>query len=93
MDSKQSKKLMIVNILRILERHSDKEHRLSRQDIIRYLKKDYDMDADRKAVKRNLANLVASGYDLECTEPAADKKPCAKNNQHNTLSALSRDTS
>mgnify|MGYP003299564338 CR=1 FL=1 len=42
MYKKLSKNTLIINILKILEKYSDKEHRLSQQDIIDLLKKDYD---------------------------------------------------
>ena len=68
MYTKQPKKLMIMNILDILKQHSDAEHRLSQKDIIDLLKSEYNMDADRKSIKRNLMNLIDFGYDLEYTE-------------------------
>ena len=64
----QAKKMMIMNILEILKKYSDSEHRLSQKDIINYLKKDYDMSVERKAVKRNLDNLIDEGYDINFKE-------------------------
>lgn len=54
------KKLMIINILDILKRCSDENHRLSQKDILEILENEYSMKADRKAVKRNLINLLES---------------------------------
>lgn len=68
MPIKQPKKLLIMNILDILRRYSDAEHRLSQKDIIEILQTEYDMTADRKAVKRNLMNLIDFGYALEYSE-------------------------
>ena len=68
MYTKQPKKLLIMNILDILRRYSDENHRLSQKDILEILEKDYNMTADRKAVKRNLMNLIDFGYNLEYTE-------------------------
>ena len=68
MYTKQPKKLLIMNTLDILRRHSDSEHRLSQKDIIDLLRTEYEMDADRKSVKRNLMNLIDFGYNLEYTE-------------------------
>lgn len=68
MYASQPKNLLILHILNILRKYSDSEHRLSQQDIIRILKDDYSMDADRKAIKRNLFSLVEQGYPVECTE-------------------------
>ena len=64
----QPKKLLILNILDILKHHTDAEHRLSQQDIIRILKNEYAMSADRKAVKRNLMDLIEYGYQIEFME-------------------------
>ena len=68
MYAKQPKKLMIINILDILRRYTDKEHRLSQKEIAEILKNEYQMKADRKAVKRNLMNLIDFGYEIEYSE-------------------------
>lgn len=68
MYTKQPKKLLIMNILDILKRYSDADHRLSQKDIIDILANEYEMEADRKAIKRNLMNLIDFGYDLEYSE-------------------------
>lgn len=57
-----------MNILEILKTYSDADHRLSQQDIIHYLQKDYGMSAERKAVKRNIENLIYEGYDINYKE-------------------------
>lgn len=74
MYTKQPKKLLIMNILDILRRYSDSDHRLSQKDIIDILQSEYDMTADRKAVKRNLMNLIDFGYDLEFSESVRRNK-------------------
>lgn len=68
MYTKQPKKLLIINILDILRKYSDEEHRLSQKDIADILKNEYDMTADRKAIRRNLSNLMDCGYDIEYSE-------------------------
>ena len=68
MYAKQPKKLMIINILDILRRYTDKEHRLSQKEIAEILKNEYNMQADRKAIKRNLMNLIDFGYEIEYSE-------------------------
>ncbi|MCL2125335.1 MAG: WYL domain-containing protein [Oscillospiraceae bacterium] len=60
--------MLIINILDILKRYSDEEHRLSQKDILEILENEYFMKADRKAVKRNLMDLLESGYDIEYSE-------------------------
>lgn len=68
MYTQQPKKLMIINILDILRRYTDKKHRLSQKQIAEILKNEYQMKADRKAIKRNLMNLIDFGYDIEYSE-------------------------
>lgn len=61
------KKLIIVNILKILNEHSDSEHPLKQKDIQEYLEKEYSMNVGRKAVKRNLMSLMDFGFEnIEC---------------------------
>ena len=64
----QPKKLLIINILDILKRYTDADHRLSQKEIQEILEREYDMKVDRKAVKRNLMNLIDFGYDIEYSE-------------------------
>lgn len=55
---KQPKKLLILNILDILWKYTDEDHRLSQKEIGDILKNEYDMKTDRKAIRRNLMNLM-----------------------------------
>lgn len=68
MYTNQPKKLLIMNILDILKRYTDADHRLSQKDIVEILKNEYNMPADRKAVKRNLMNLIDCGYEINYNE-------------------------
>ena len=68
MDSTQPKKLLIINILDILKKYTDEDHRLSQKEIAEILETEYDMRADRKAIKRNLMNLIEFGYEIEYSE-------------------------
>lgn len=54
----QSKKMLILNILDILKKYTDENHRLSQREILEILENEYHMKADRKAIKRNLSNLI-----------------------------------
>ncbi|MBE7021224.1 MAG: WYL domain-containing protein [Ruminococcaceae bacterium] len=56
------KKMVTINILNILKRFSDAEHPMTQQEIKEKLKTEYNMEVDRKTVKRNLMNLL----DLDC---------------------------
>lgn len=68
MNALHPKKLLIVNILEILKRYTDESHRLSQREIETLLKTEYGMKAGRKAVKRNLMDLLEFGCEIEYTE-------------------------
>ena len=68
MYTKQSKKLLIMNILDILRKYTDADHRLSQWDIVEILSREYEMKADRKAVRRNILDLIDFGYEIEYSE-------------------------
>lgn len=54
--------------LEILKKYSDKDHRLSQQDIIRLLWELYEIDPDRKTVKSNIMSLIDLGYEINYSE-------------------------
>lgn len=62
------KKLVILYILDILQKYTDEEHRLSQKEIQDILRREYEMTVDRKAVKRNLLNLIEYGSNIEYRE-------------------------
>lgn len=68
MYAKQPKKLLILNILDILWKDSDQDHRLTQREIGEILRTRYGMAADRKAIKRNLMDLAEFGFDIEYRE-------------------------
>jgi len=68
------KKLLIMNILDILKRYTDEDHRLSQKEILEILDNEYSMKADRRAIKRNLMNLIEFGYNIEYSESTRRKK-------------------
>lgn len=65
---KQSKKLLIMNILDILRQYTDADHRLSQKEIADILSREYEMTADRKAIRRNILDLIDFGYEIEYSE-------------------------
>lgn len=65
MERGEIKKLYILYILEILKRYSDADHRLTQQDIIRYMEKDYGAVCDRKTISRNIGDLMETGYEIE----------------------------
>lgn len=52
-------------ILQILKKHTDKDHVLSQQEVLRYLKEEYDLTIDRRSVKSNIEFLQEAGYEIE----------------------------
>lgn len=73
----QPKKLVLFNILDILRRYTDENHRLSQKEIEDILEREYDMNVDRKTIKSSLMNLEEFGYELEYSEsmrPIKNKK-------------------
>ena len=59
-----NKKMLNMLILEILREYSDDDHHLTQQDIIRLLKKNYDMTCDRRSVKSNILSLKELGYEI-----------------------------
>lgn len=62
------KKMIIINILDILKRYTDENHRLSQKQIADILKNEYNVTVERKTIKRNIMNLIDFGYEIEYTE-------------------------
>ena len=61
----EPKKLALLRILQILQFYSNSEHPLKQEDIAEYLRKDYGIEMERKAIGRNLALLREAGYEIE----------------------------
>jgi len=59
---RESKKLILLRVLHILEYYSDQDHPLKQEDIVRYLEEDYGIVVERKAVGRQIA-LLKEAYD------------------------------
>lgn len=77
MQERQPKKLILFNILDILRRYTDENHKLSQKEIEEILEKEYEMKVDRKTIKTSLMNLEEFGYELEYSEslrPVKNKK-------------------
>ena len=66
--SEKAKKTLIINILDILRRYSDEDHRLSQKEIVDILKNEYGMDVERKSIRRNIIDLMECGYEIEYSE-------------------------
>lgn len=64
MTETKGKKALSLCILRVLEQHASEQDPLSTRRIIEYLKEDFGMIAERKAVGRNLILLTEMGFGL-----------------------------
>ena len=85
MFAKSPKKLIIMNILDILKRYTDENHRLSQKEIQDILEREYDMTVERKAVKRNLMNLIEFGYNINYSESVRIFKDKEGKEQENVI--------
>lgn len=70
----QDKKMIPVDILEILKRHSDENHPLKQKDILEYLKEEYLMDVDKKAVSSNLDRLIDEFDEIGYAENSTKSK-------------------
>ena len=64
MASLEPKKLALLRIWQILQKHSDYDHPMTQEDIIKYLESDYGIEMERKAVGKNIADLRDAGIDI-----------------------------
>lgn len=62
--SSEPKKLALLRIWQILQRHSDYDHPMTQEEIIKYLENDYGIQMERKAVGKNIADLRDAGIDI-----------------------------
>ena len=68
MDIKQPKKLLIINILNILNKYTDENHKISQSRILDILNREYNMNVNRKSIKPNIMDLIDAGFDINYTE-------------------------
>lgn len=65
MDSFEPKKLALLRIWQILQKHSDYDHPMTQDDIALHLENDYGIVIERKAIGRNLSLLKEAGIEIE----------------------------
>ena len=65
MESLEPKKLALLRILQILQRHSDVDHPLKHDKIIALLGEEYGITVERKSIGRNISLLKEAGYEIE----------------------------
>jgi len=64
MNSPEPKKLALLRILQILEKHSDVDHPLGQMAIADILVDEYNIELERKAISRNLSLLKEAGFEI-----------------------------
>ena len=67
MSDLEPKRLALLRILEILEKHSDEKHPLKQDEILRILERDYGIVLERKAVGRIVSLLKDAGYEIAST--------------------------
>lgn len=68
MESFEPKKLALIRILQILQRHSDSEHPIKHEEIVGRLEAEYGLVIERKAIGRNISLLNEAGFEIETTK-------------------------
>ena len=68
MGAEQGKKVLILNVLLILQKYTDADHTMTQQQIVDKMREDYHVVVDRATVKRNLHELIESGYPIQYNE-------------------------
>lgn len=64
-ESPYRKKLITLFILKILRKHSDRDHTLSQSEIQKFMKSDYQMEISQKTIRRNLLDLVDAHFPIK----------------------------
>ena len=68
MEGFEPKKLALVRILQILQKHSDREHPIKHEKIVELLDSEYGLIIERKAIGRNISLLNEAGYEIETSK-------------------------
>ena len=68
MEGFEPKKLALVRILQILQKHSDREHPIKHEKIVELLDSEYGLIIERKAIGRNISLLNEAGFKIETTK-------------------------
>lgn len=66
--TKQSKKVSILCVLEVLKKYSDENHRLNQKEISELIRKEFDVEVERKTIKRDLMKLIEMDYDIGYNE-------------------------
>lgn len=62
--ARSNKKMLNMLILEILKDYTDSEHRLTQQEIIDLLYRNYGTECDRRSVRNNIQSLKDMGFEI-----------------------------
>ncbi len=80
MTDSQHKKVIILEILDILKKHSDKDHPLKKKKIIELMKSEFDIKVDPKVVSRNLDMIYECNlFPIRYEGSEHEKEPTIRN--------------
>ena len=68
MPTDSGKKVIILYILQILRKFTDENHKMTQQQIADRMRSEYGMTVSRSTVKRNIADLIDAGYEIQYRE-------------------------
>ena len=68
MMQESGKKIIILYILQILRDDTDEDHTMTQQQIADRLRSRYGMEVNRATVRRNIADLIDAGFDIQYDE-------------------------
>ena len=85
MSENQSRGVAIIAILKILKKHTDKEHSLSQHEIQKLLESEYEMNVDRKTVRRNLSKLMKYGFPIHYQGEDYGEKEIIRKGKNGTI--------
>lgn len=74
MEESGQKKRWIIYLYRVLQKYTDENHPLTQKKISDILYRDYGIRPDRKAISRNLEELMATGVPLACHETTRQRQ-------------------
>lgn len=63
------KKIIILYILMILRKYTDRNHTMTQQQILEKLRSEYGLEINRSTVRRNIADLMDAECGVECDNP------------------------
>lgn len=63
-----SEKILILDLLKILQKYTDEKHGITQDEIMKILKTEYDTSCERRTVKNNIEKLIRYGERADANE-------------------------